>query len=174
MALCKGYSSHFAYVCVLVSLSVSVTMLTTTYLVYTLKVRLSVLFSTYVLCAFRWKCFVQKSSGNICWSPQHPSLLDQLLMDKKTPVMASFQEDYCARLAIVHITRLSHHWSQQTINVTSCLLTFFVCIKTAHQAYMHTCMVIQLGYYICDRVQSLIIIYFCGCSRFAQHHHTAT
>ena len=105
----------------------SVTTKAATYLVNSSKVRWHrVLYGVYMvwLCGFS-KNVSFKSFGVICW-PLLPSLLpDDLLMDKKKKaVMASFQHEECAHLAIIYIMRLP----------LSYLLSIKVCKQSAVKA----------------------------------------
>ena len=80
-------------------------------------IRLSVLFSTYALCGFRWKCcskVLATFADYLCL----PRFLTRSQWTKET-AMASFQVDWCVGLVIVFISQLTQYRLQSSISKAS-------------------------------------------------------
>ena len=120
------------------------------YLIYTLKIRYHYSFCWF-LCMY-YVDFVENAySSDICWPLRLSLLFDQLIMDKRD------SDGFFSRLVNVYVG-LVIVW---TYNLTDSSLiivdyqrrflacTFFVCNKTADQAYTHTYMV-MLAYILCN------------------------
>ena len=105
-----------------VSVCVSVNSLTATYLVYTLKIGCRQTFHDDLNTCIVWIWLKTLCTKVLATVADHLCLLLFFTNSRWTneTAMASFQEEQCVNnIAIVHRTRLIHHWLQQTVRYTS-------------------------------------------------------
>ena len=158
-------------VCVYVCVCVCNTTLTAPYLVFRQNsgvIMLSMLFSMYALCGFRWKHVIQKFW--LCWSPLPSSLLGQLSVDKRNS-NGFFSSGLVCRTSDSSYNSTDSSLVAVDFQQSFVASHFFVCSKTADRAYhiRHTRTRTRAWHVTSSCAIAQLAFLWLSRARFAQH-----